>query len=324
MHSHFLLCAFLCALAPLREIFFATQLEPQVPHQVWTQCYGKSRVRLTKVDRDTAVHQITELSVDVELDGDFNAAYTRGDNSLVIPTDTMKNTVYAFARELDPCDLETFAWTLGSHFVENFEHVTHAAVKITETPWQRMVIDGQQHPHAFFGTSTERNTCQAVINRAKVGDEPEGAIECGLEGLVLLKTSDSGFSKFLRDEFTTLRETDDRILATNLTAKWMYNDTPDNWREIRNRIRITLIREFAARFSPSVQATLYEMASAVLDAEPAVEEITLSMPNLHRNLLDLSPFELDNPNILFVPTDEPHGSITASVSRERPTSDVET
>jgi urate oxidase len=290
-------------------------------HQVWTQSYGKSRVRLTKVDRDTDVHQLTELSVDVELDGDFDAAYTRGDNSLVIPTDTMKNTVYAFARELDPCDLETFAWTLGSHFVENFEQVSHAAVKIVETPWQRMVIDGEAHPHAFLGTSTERNTCQAVISQPKEGDEPEGVIEAGLEGLTLLKTTDSGFSNFLRDDFTTLPETDDRIFATNLTAKWMYNDTPDNWREIRGRIRTTLIREFAARFSPSVQATLYEMASAVLDAEPAVEEVTLSMPNLHRHLIDLEPFELDNPNVLFVPTDEPHGSITASVSRERPPGD---
>ncbi len=287
-----------------------------MPHQVWTQSYGKSRVRLTKVDRDAAVHQVTELSVDVELDGDFDAAYTQGDNSLVLPTDTMKNTVYAFARELDPCDLETFAWTLGSHFVENFEHVSHAAVKITETPWQRAVVDGEAHPHAFLGTSTERNTCQAVITRTKDSDEPEGAIECGLEGLVLLKTTDSGFSKFLRDDFTTLAETDDRIFATNLTAKWVYNDTPDNWREIRQRIRTILIREFAARFSPSVQATLFELASAVLDAESAVEEIKLTMPNLHRHLIDLSPFDLDNPNILFVPTDEPHGSITAAIARD--------
>ena len=288
-----------------------------MPHQILTQSYGKSRVRLTKVDREAEVHELTELSVDVELDGDFDAAYTRGDNRLVIPTETMKNTVYAFARELDPAELETFAWTLGSHFVENFEHVSHAAVRITETPWQRLTIDGEPHPHAFLGTSTERNTCQAVVSLAKSGEEPEGSIECGLEGLVLLKTTESGFSKFLKDEFTTLPEVDDRILATNVTAKWAYNDTPDNWREIRKRIRTILIREFAARFSPSVQATLFEMASAVLDAEPVVEEINLTMPNLHRNLLNLGPFELDNPNVLFVPTDEPHGNIIATVTRTR-------
>lgn len=282
------------------------------------QSYGKSRVRLTKVDRDSDFHQITELSVDVELDGDFDAAYTRGDNSLVVPTDTMKNTVYAFARELDPSDLETFAWTLGSHFVEEFKHVSQASIAITERPWQRIEIDGKDHPHAFVGSSTERRTCRAVIGQAEHGgDEPEGAIECGLEGLVLLKTTQSGFSDFLRDEFTTLPDTDDRIFATEVKANWIYNDSPDDWQAIRERIRETLIREFAARFSPSVQATLYEMGSAVLDAEPAVEEISLSMPNLHRHLANLAPFEMDNPNVLFIPTDEPHGSISANVCRDR-------
>lgn len=287
-----------------------------MPHKVWTQSYGKSRVRVTKVFRDTPVHEIAELSVDVELDGDFDASFTKGDNSKVIPTDTMKNTVYAFARELDVRQLETFAWTLGSHFVENFDHVDQAMVKVTETPWQRVESGGKDHPHAFLGTNTERHTCVALVNRAGEG-EPEGTIECGLEGLVLLKTTESGFSKFLRDEFTTLKETDDRIFATAVTASWSYNDTPDDWRGIRQRIRGKLIHEFAARFSPSVQATLFEMCSAVLDAEAAVEEISLSMPNLHRLLIDLSPFELDNPNVLFVPTDEPHGSISASVCRER-------
>jgi urate oxidase len=289
-----------------------------MPHQVWTQSYGKSRVRLAKVDRDTDVHTYTELSVDIELDGDFDAVYTQGDNTLALPTDTMKNTVYAFARELDPCELETFAWTLGSHFVENFDHISHAAIKITETPWERLVIDGEAHPHAFSGSTTERNTCHAVITAPpKEGEEPEGAIECGLEGLTLLKTTDSGFAKFLKDQYTTLPETNDRIFATTLSAKWVYNDTPDNWRAIRERIRAILIREFSARFSPSVQATLFEMASAVLDAEPAVEEINLTMPNLHRHLINLASFDLDNPNILFLPTDEPHGNITASICRER-------
>jgi len=289
-----------------------------MPHQVWTQSYGKSRVRLTKIERSSSVHEIVELSVDVELDGDFDAAYIRGDNSMVIPTDTMKNTVYAFARELDPRELETFAWTLGSHFVENFAHVAQASVIITERPWKRIQIDGKDHPHAFMGNSSERNTCQAVITRPKADEDAEGTIECGLEGLVLLKTTQSGFSNFIRDEFTTLPDTDDRIFATSLTAKWAYNDTPDDWRGVRRRIRERLISEFAARFSPSVQATLYEMATAILDAEPVVEEINLSMPNLHRHLVDLKPFDLDNPNVLFVPTDEPHGSIHAGVCREPP------
>jgi urate oxidase len=287
------------------------------PYQIASQSYGKSRVRLTKLVRDSAVHEITELSVDVELAGDFDAAYTRGDNSLVIPTDTMKNTILAFARELDVRDLETFAWTLGSHFVEEFDHVFTAIIRIVERPWQRLEVNGREHPHAFLGSSSERGTCEAMINRVEGGGEPEGGLSCGIEGLTLLKTTASGFANFLRDEYTTLAEANDRILATDVTASWSYNAEPDDWRGIRRRIRQMLVREFAARFSPSVQATLFEMASAVLDAEPAVEEITLSMPNLHQNLADLSALGLDNPNVLFVPTDEPHGSICASVRRER-------
>src|SRR5690242_798546 len=191
-----------------------------MPYELLTQSYGKSRVRLTKVDRDGEVQQITELSVDVELDGDFSGAYTDGDNALVVPTDTMKNTVYAFSRELDAYELETIAWTLGSHFIEAFDHISDVYVKISETPWERAELDGQPHSHVFLGTSSERHTCQVGMSRSPDGEEPEGAIECGLEGLILLKTTDSGFSMFLQDEFTTLAETDDRIMATNVTAKW--------------------------------------------------------------------------------------------------------
>lgn len=294
-----------------------------MPHKIWMQSYGKSRVRLTRVVRDSPVHEIAELSVDVELDGDFGAAYTAGDNALVIPTDTMKNTVYAFARELDPCELETFAWTLGSHFVENFEQVSQATIKLVERPWQRVEIDGIPHSHAFLGTSSERYTCEALIGRPKEGEEPEGVIECGLEGLVLLKTTASAFADFFHDEFTTLADANDRILATSVTARWAYNDTPVDWRGIRQRIRETLIREFSTKFSPSVQATLYDMASAVLNSEPTVEEINLTLPNLHRVLIDLAPFDMDNPHVLFAPIDEPHGSISAGVCRERAEHDHE-
>ena len=288
-----------------------------MPHKVWTQSYGKSRVRVTQACFATRLCTKSSSSASMWSSTAISRPPTHGATiRAVVPTDTMKNTVHAFARELDVREVETFAWTLGSHFIENFDHVAQAMVKVTETPWQRVEIDGKPHPHAFLGTSTERRTCQALVNRTGEA-EPEGTIECGLEGLVLLKTTASGFSKFLRDEFTTLKETDDRIFATAVTAAWSYNDTPDDWRGIRERIRATLIREFAARFSPSVQATLYEMCSAVLDDEPVVEEISLSMPNLHRHLIDLSPFDLDNPNVLFLPTDEPHGSISASVCRER-------
>ena len=282
---------------------------------IWQQSYGKSRVRLTKVKRTTDVHEITELSVDVELDGDFEAAYADADNSLVLPTDTMKNTVYAFARELDPGDLEKFAWTLGCHFIESFPHVSTAVVRIEERPWKRATFNGKGHPHLFLGTSNERGSCEAVIVRGEDDDEPEGSFTAGIRGLALLKTTESGFSDFLKDEWTTLTETDDRILATTLEAAWSYNAMAEDWRATRQEIRETLIEEFGARFSPSVQATLYEMADAVLEAHPVVEQISLNMPNQHRLLVDLDALGLDNPNLLFQPVDEPFGNISASIER---------
>ena len=291
--------------------------KPSPPYELSSQSYGKSRVRLTKVFRDLPVHDVCELSVDVELDGDFEASYSAGDNALVIPTDTMKNTVLAFARELDVREIERFAWTLGAHFVEDFDHVTQATVKVWQRPWERLAIDGQQHPHAFCGVSGERNTCHAIVLKPSLGEDSEGMLECGIEGLVLLKTTESGFSDFLRDQYTTLSDVGERIFATAASAHWAYSDEPDDWQAIRKRIRTILIREFAARFSPSVQKTLHEMATAVLDAESVVEEIQLAMPNLHHNLANLDAFDLDNPNVLFVPTDEPHGNITAGLRRVR-------
>lgn len=289
-----------------------------MPYPMWNQSYGKSRVRVSKIDRDGDTHHITELTVDVELDGDFRAAYTEADNSLVIPTDTMKNTIFAYARELDVRELETFAWTLGCHFVEDFEHVGQAVVRISERTWQRILVNGEEHPHAFVAGGAEKQTVQALVLAPGEGeDEPDGAVESGLQDLAVLKTTASGFSSFLRDKFTTLADTDDRIFGTTISATWGYNAEPDDWRAIRGRIRDTLLREFAARYSPSVQATLYEMCQAVLDAEPVVEEIQLSMPNQHRLLVDLSPFEMDNPNVIFMATDEPHGVISAGFCRDR-------
>lgn len=295
-----------------------------MPYPMWNQSYGKGKVRVTKVDRDGDVHHLTELTVNVELDGDFRAAYADADNSIVIPTDTMKNTIYAYARELDVRELETFAWTLGCHFVEDFEHVTQAVVNVSERSWKRLAVDGQAHPHAFVDGGSEKQTVQAVVVKPSEGeDEPDGAVQSGLTDLAVLKTTASGFKDFLHDEFTTLKDADDRIFATTITATWNYNAEPDDWRAIRTRIRDILLREFSARFSPSVQATLYEMCQAVLDAEPVIDEITLSMPNQHRLLVDLSPFGMDNQNVIFMPTDEPHGVISAGFCREHDHDDHE-
>ena len=282
---------------------------------IWHNSYGKSRVRLTKVSRDQGMHEVVELSVDIELQGNFTEAYVEGDNRLVIPTDTMKNTVYALARQRDLQAMEPFASELASHFIESFPHVEVAKVDIVEQPWTRVAVDGRPHPHVFLGSTTERFTCSASAVR-DTGDAIESEIVSGLAGLVLMKTTESGFSNFRRDQYTTLADTSDRILATTVEAEWAFRDSPDDYRAIRERVRTTLIGAFAAKFSPSVQATMYEMAAAVLKAERCVDSICLMMPNQHRLLVNLAPFGLDNPNEVFVPTDEPFGNISAEFARD--------
>lgn len=286
---------------------------------LWQDSYGKSRVRLTKVRRDEEFHEVTELSVDIELSGDFSAAYTAGDNHQVIPTDTMKNTVYALAREHDVCAIELFSVRLARHFVESFSHVDLARVEIVEQPWYRLRVDECPQSHAFLGSTSERFTSSATALRGS-GVEIECSMRSGLKGLLLMKTADSGFAGFRRDQYTTLADTNDRILATTVTAEWSYASPPTDFRVARERVRSTLIKAFVARYSPSVQATLNDMANAVLSlsTEPDVDSIRLELPNQHRLLVNLAPFGLDNPNEVFVPTDEPFGRICAEFIREQP------
>ncbi|MGB6044788.1 MAG: urate oxidase [Pirellulales bacterium] len=278
---------------------------------VANQSYGKSRVRLTRVTRKGDRHFIIELTADIRLDGDFNATYETGDNSSVVPTDTMKNTVYALAKRKGAPDIETFAQTLARHFTQNFDQVDTAHVRLTERPWKRLVFEGVEHPHAFLGTSSERATCAATAT----GSGSEVQVVSGIQDLVVLKTTGSGFVGYVKDEFTSLKETEDRILATNVAAEWSYRNQVGG-PVTRIRVREVILKVFAEQHSLSVQQTLHSIGAAVLNACPEIEAITLDMPNLHRLLVDLSPFEMDNENEIFLPVDEPHGTISATITRD--------
>jgi urate oxidase len=272
--------------------------------------YGKSRVRLSKITRRPDRHEFKECTVDIRLEGDFEASYTRGDNSRIVATDTMKNAVYALARTQTLADLESFGLTLSDHFMANYAHVAKVVVELADLPWQRLVIGGREHPHAFIGGGSERRICLVTRTRQ------EKRIESGLDGLRLLKTTDSAFKGFLRDAYTTLPETDDRIFATMLSAQWRYGVNQANWGDCHRRIRQAMIDVFANHHSLSVQQTLHAMGTAALDSGPEIRQITLTMPNQHRLLVNLTPFGLDNPNEIFVATDEPFGLISAALTRE--------
>jgi len=279
-----------------------------MPELTWNR-YGKSRIRLVKVRRASAAHAIVDLTLDVQLEGAFGAVYIDGDNRSCLATDTMKNTVYALARR-DPIDqVEAFALRLTEHFIAR-PSVARATVSIVEHPWSRVAGEHGPHPHAFVQTSAGDWT--ACVTRDAAG----ASVVSGVTNLVVLKTADSAFSGFPRDEYTTLPDTSDRLLATSMTVTWKYRPGTTDF-AVRDAVRATLVDTFASHVSLSMQHTLYAMGQAVLATCRDVEEITLSLPNRHHLLVDLQPFGLDNPNEVFVATDQPYGLIEATIARQR-------
>lgn len=277
--------------------------------------YGKSRVRLMKVTRHEHGHEplqdLREWTVQVLLQGDFDTAHLDGDNSKILPTDTMKNTIYSVARASYATSMEDYAKELADFLLQRNRQVSSVSIRVESTLWKRFTVDGKPHPSAFMRDSDERQT--AAVERSQGGTFQ---VISGLDDLVILKTANSGFSGFIKDSFTTLPETEDRLFGTALRAEWLYAASDLNFSSIRSTIRETMLRTFAGHESKSVQQTLYAMAHSALEAVPEIVDITLTMPNKHCLLVDLSRFGQDNPNQIFVPTNEPHGYIEARIRRK--------
>jgi len=273
--------------------------------------YGKSRVRLARVKRGKDRHEVWEWTVEVLLSGDFEACFVEGDNRRILPTDTMKNSVYALARNSAAGSIESFGTELASFLLERNPQVSLAEVGIVEALWEHLDVAGKSHPTAFVRPGRERRSATVTEKR---GSPPR--VVSGLEDLAVLKTAGSAFEGFLQDTLTTLPETKDRLFGTSLSARWTYDSPHLPFPELRTRIRETLLATFAGHQSQSVQHTLYAMGAEVLTSVAEVREIELSMPNKHYLLVDLSRFGQDNPGEIFVPTDEPHGSIEARICRD--------
>ena len=264
-----------------------------------------------KVKRDRPLHTVWEWKVEVLLAGDFKTCFTDGDNSAILPTDTMKNTVYSRARESRAECMEDFALELCEFFLSRNPQVAHAAINIASTTWEHALVKGKPHPSAFVRGSSEAQT--TVVMCAQDGN---ASVTSGLDNLVVLKTANSGFEGYLRDSLTTLPETTDRLFGTSIRAQWTYRSAELSFDSLRNKLRDALIQAFAEHDSKSVQHTLYAMAQAALEAAPEILDIELAMPNKHCLLVDLSRFGQTNPNEIFVPTDEPYGNITARIGRK--------
>lgn len=263
--------------------------------------WGKSEVRVSKVHRGNGYDDFSDITVQILLEGDVERAHTDGDNSSVVPTDTMRNTIYALAQDNLTRDIEAFGAVLCSHFLENSD-VSKASVSIAERLWARHNGTG------FTGGGSERRLASVVR-----GSEERTA--GGIDGLVVLKTAGSAFTGFPRDRYTTLPEKDDRLLATSITASWVYSRLPDDTTETWARVRETILGNFFDDWSASVQHQGYQMAEAVLEAVPTIAEISFSLPNQHHLPFDLAPFGYTDLKIVFHPVSEPYGDIAFTVRR---------
>lgn len=272
--------------------------------------YGKAEVRMVYVDRESPVHEITDVNVTSQLIGDFSDTHLTGANDAVIATDTQKNTVYAMARTGGITSPEEFALRLARNFVDKYDQVTGARMAVEQFGWTRISTSAGPHDHAFAKGTEEKRTTVVVKDGAAE------TVVSGLTGLVVLKSTGSEFWGFPQVEYTSLVETTDRILATAVTATWVYTGTDLDWNATFTTVREALIEQFAITHSLSLQQTLYAMGKGVLEAVPEVAEIRLSLPNKHHFLVDLDKWGLDNPNQVFYAADRPYGLIEAAIVRE--------
>ncbi|MFC4119463.1 factor-independent urate hydroxylase [Nonomuraea zeae] len=266
--------------------------------------YGKAETRLVHVVRDGPVHHIKDINVSTSLSGDMESAHLTGDNAAVLPTDTQKNTAYAFARKHGVGQIEEFALLLARHFVGSQPTIHHARVEIQEYAWSR------GGPHSFVREGGEVRTC--VVHHDRDGGD---SVVSGLTDLVVLNSTGSEFHGYIVDEYTTLPPTTDRILATAVTARWRHTGETASYGKSYEQVRQCLLEAFADTHSLSLQQTLYAMGERALGACPEICEIRLAMPNKHHFLVDLSPFGLDNDNEVYFAADRPYGLIEGSVLR---------
>jgi urate oxidase len=273
--------------------------------------YGKSRVRLMKVTRNGDNHDLREWTVQVLLKGDFDTAHLDGDNSKILPTDTMKNTVYSIARSSKATAMEDYAKELADFLLGRNPQVSSASVRVESTMWKRLTVDGKPHASAFM-----RGSGELQLTNVERAQNQAFHIQSGLDNMVLLKTANSGFEGYIKDSLTTLPETKDRLFGTAVGATWRYTSPDLPFDSIRVKLRETMLRTFANHDSKSVQQTLYAMAESALEGISEIDEIEITMPNKHCLLVDLSRFGQDNLNEIFTPTDDPHGYIEARVRRK--------
>ncbi|MEV4972067.1 factor-independent urate hydroxylase [Streptomyces scopuliridis] len=299
------------------------QSRPSRPVILGQNQYGKAENRVVRITRDGDTHHIKDLNVSVALSGEMEEVHYSGSNAHVLPTDTTKNTVYAFAKEHGIESAEQFGIHLARHFVTSQEPIRQARIRIEEYAWERIeTSDGDSAPvgadevkHSFVRKGQETRLTQITF------DGERWQVISGLKDLTVMNSTNSEFWGYVKDEYTTLKETHDRVLATEVSAKWRYNWSSDeapmpNWEKSYGQARKHLLQAFAETYSLSLQQTLYHMGSRIIDSRSEIDEIRFSLPNKHHFLVDLEPFGLKNDNEVYFAADRPYGLIEATVLRD--------
>lgn len=290
--------------------------------------YGKAENRVVRIVRDGDVHRLKDLSVSISLSGDMAEVHHSGSNAHVLPTDTMKNTVYSFAKEYGIESAERFGIHLARHFVTSQQHIRRARVRIEEYAWERIrppapgagaartsTEADEPSGHSFVRTGQETRVCQITY------DGERWQIISGLKDLTVMNSTNSEFWGYRKDRYTTLQEAYDRILATDVTARWRHSweseehPMPD-WEESYAQAKDHILQAFSTTYSHSLQQTLYAMGSRIIEGMDGVDEVRFSLPNKHHFLVDLNPFGLTNDHEVYLAADRPFGLIEATVLRD--------
>jgi urate oxidase len=272
--------------------------------------YGKGRVRVMRIHRDGDTHEVSQLNVKAMIEGDFARAYTHGDNSTSVSTDTIKNVVNAVARENTGISTEEFCGVLVKKYLDLYPQVTSVTVTAHETKWSRLSFGGKPHPHSFVLDSNGKPFVEITAVRGGAT-----SMMSGLDSFTFMKSTQSGWENYVKDRYTTIPPTNDRMCATSMVASWKWSGKPASYPAANAKILATLLEVFSTTYSPSVQNSLYHMGEAALAAVPEISEISMACPNIHYILMNLSAFGMDNNNDVFLPTDEPHGQIECTVGR---------
>ena len=272
--------------------------------------YGKGRVRVMRIHRDGDRHEVSQLNVKAMIEGDFARAYTHGDNSTSVSTDTIKNVVNIVARENTGLCTEEFCQVLARKYLDTYPQISSVAITAHETKWSRLSFGGKLHPHSFVLDSNGKPFVEATHAR-----DGASALTSGIDGFTFMKSTQSGWENYIKDPYTTIPATADRMCATSMVASWKWSGKASSYPETNAKILDTVLEVFSTTYSMSVQDSLYRMGEAALAAVPEISEISMACPNMHFIPMNLSAFGLDNNNDVFLPTDEPHGQIECTVGR---------